>query len=484
MTTEEWMTDAAGTALARATPRLRAAFGDHGKRWIRFEERLSREVGRMFSLAHALYGWRWDFSWHFEELLVTAACASSERAKWLSKRDRLVGDDWMTDPATVWGQCFVDRFAGDFSGLYRSAGYLTELGLTHLHVMPPYLSPPDRSDGGYAVSNYRKTRPDLGPVSEFRSVIRGLADAGIGLVLDSVANHTADDHPWAQAAKAGDPRFRDFYMMFEDRTEPDQYAPWLREIFPDRGGDAFTWRPDVDGGGLWVWTTFHEYQWDLNYANPEVLTAMTAEMLFLANLGASVIRMDATPFLWKRPGTSCENLPEAHLLLQLFNALMAVVAPSVRLLSEAIVHPDDVEKYIRPQECQLGYNPLVMASLWEALATQDTRLLRAAIARHQTRAEGCQRITYLRCHDDIGWGFADEDALELGIDPVGHRAFLNDFYDGSFPGSFAAGARFQDNSRTGDARMSGTLASLAGLDQAAAKDDQAAADLATKWNGT
>ncbi len=475
---DSWAPTAARQALGRAERRLRKPFADHDKRWRRFSARLESEAERIFELAHSLYGWRWDFAWHLEELLVVAARASAARSKWLRKRDRDADHSWMTAPETLWGQCYVDRFAGDFSGLYRSRGYLRDLGVTHLHVMPPYLTPRGRSDGGYAVSDYRRTRPELGTMSEFRRVIREFERADIDVVLDFVANHTADDHPWAKAARRGDARFRKFYLMFADRTEPDRFVPWLREIFPDRGGDAFTWRPDVAEDGAWVWTTFHEYQWDLDYRNPEVLTAMTGEIMFLANLGASVIRMDATPFLWKRQGTSCENLPETHQLLQLFNALMAVVAPSVRLLSEAIVHPDDVEKFIRPEECQLGYNPLVMSSLWEALATRDTSLLGAALRRHSVRTEGCQRISYLRCHDDIGWGFADEDAQLLEVDPRGHREFLNRFYAGDFPGSFAAGELFQHNPRTGDARMSGSLASLAGLQRALEAGDEAETALA------
>lgn len=464
----DWRPQAAHTAVAAIEPKLRALFGDSEKQWRRFRSRLATESERLFALAHSLYGWRWDFAWQYEAFLVSAATAAAGRSKWLRRKDKRADHSWMTSPETLWGQCYVDRFAKDFEGLAEATPHLEDLGLTHLHLMPPYLTPPLNSDGGYAVSDYRRFRPELGSEKDFRKTIRRLDDSGIGVILDFVANHTADDHPWAEAAKRGLGGFRDYYLIFDDRVEPDRYAGHLREIFPDRGGDAFTWRSDIEGpnGGAWVWTTFHEFQWDLDYRNPGVFTAMLGELLYLVNLGAAVIRMDATPFLWKSPGTDCENQPEAHTLLQLFNGLVGLVAPSVRLLSEAVVHPDNVAAFVRADECHLGYNPLVMSSMWEALASGDTRLLQAALQRQRSRPEGCQWVTYLRCHDDIGWGFADEDALAIGLDPSQHRAYLNSFYSGEFAGSFSTGRRFQDNPRTGDSRISGRMASLAGLESA------------------
>nr|MBA3531506.1 alpha-glucosidase C-terminal domain-containing protein [Ardenticatenales bacterium] len=214
------------------------------------------------------------------------------------------------------------------------------------------------------------------------------------------------------------------------------------------------------------WTTFNSFQWDLNYANPALFRAMAEEMLFLANVGVEILRLDAVAFIWKRLGTDSENQPEAHLIIQAFNALARIAAPALLFKAEAIVHPDEIIKYIRPDECQLSYNPLLMALLWEALATRDVKLLEHSM-RHRFRlAPGCAWVNYLRSHDDIGWSFADTDAEHLGIQPYNHRHFLNAFYTGCFEGSFARGVPFQENPDTGDARVAGTLASLAGLEEA------------------
>jgi len=174
--------------------------------------------------------------------------------------------------------------------------------------------------------------------------------------------------------------------------------------------------------------------------------------------------MDAVAFMWKQMNTDCENLPEVHKLLRAFNSLCRIAAPSVLFKSEAIVHPDFVVQYIDRYECQLSYNPLQMALTWEALATRDTSMLSQAIERRHNIARGCAWVNYVRSHDDIGWTFSDEDALELGKNGGNHRKFLNAFFVNRHPGSFARGVPFQDNPRTGDCRISGTTASLAGLE--------------------
>ncbi len=477
----DWISTELPRIRAAVEPRVRSRIPKRGRR-ERFLAALEPELELLFRQFHALYGWQWDFSLRFLELVETMADAFAARPKrMLERRDR--GLDWMHDPSTTWAMGYVDRLAGDLAGVGRLIPHLTRLGITHLHLMPPWKTPPGLDDGGYAVADYRSVRPDLGTIDDLRSLIDLLGQHGIEVVLDFVANHTADTHRWAEAAKRGKLPERDYYFFFPDRSEPDRFLPHLREIFPDRGGDAFTFRSDVagpGGEGAWVWTTFYPFQWDLDYAKPSVFNAMTGELLHVANLGPGVIRLDATPFLWKRLGTSCENLEEAHQLVALFSRVMTVVAPEIALLSEAIVHPDDVARFVRPEECRLGYNPLVMATTWESVATRDARLLADALDRHSDLPRGCQWITYLRCHDDIGWGFADEDARRLGIDPVGHRQFLNDFFAGVFEGSFARGAKFQDNPRTGDARISGTLASLAGLERAIELADAAAIDLALR----
>ena len=252
----------------------------------------------------------------------------------------------------------------------------------------------------------------------------------------------------------------DFFLTEQER---DQFAPSLREIFPEIRRGCFT---QDKTSGLWVWTTFNSFQWDLNYANPAVFNAMAEEMLFLANQGASVLRLDALAFVWKQAGTNCENLPKAHTLIKAFNAVARIAAPALQFKSEAIVHPDEVVKYIAPEECQLSYNPLLMALLWDSLATRKTSLLTASLSKRFAIHPHCSWVNYIRCHDDIGWTFDDNIAWQLGINPDHHRQFLNQFYTGQFEGSFAAGVPFQQNPVTGDCRVAGMLSSLAGVEKA------------------
>jgi amylosucrase len=375
---------------------------------------------------------------------------------------------WFTSHETIGGVCYVDRFAGDLRGLEQRLPYLRELGITYLHLMPLFAAPEPHNDGGYAVSSFRDVNPKLGSLADLQRLARTMHKDGIRLVLDFVFNHTSDEHMWAQRALTGESRFQAYYRMFDDRSIPDSYERFLREIFPDQAPGNFTFRPEIN---KWVWTTFNRFQWDLNYANPEVFRAMLVEMLFLANVGADVLRLDAVPFVWKQPGTNCENLPAVHWIIRGFNAFVRIAAPSLIFKSEAIVHPRDVQSYIAPEECQLSYNPILMSHLWDALATRETFMMRHAMSQRFALPDGCAWLNYVRSHDDIGWGFADEDAAAVGINGGDHRYFLNVFYTGRFPGSFAAGLPFNFNPRTGDMRISGTTASLAGLEKALASGD-------------
>ncbi|MGD9212877.1 MAG: amylosucrase, partial [Desulfobacteraceae bacterium] len=343
--------------------------------------------------------------------------------------------------------------------------------------MPLFAVPHGQNDGGYAVSDYRAVNPDIGSMQELAELAKRLRKENISLVLDFVFNHTSDEHRWALKAKDGDPDYQAFYHIFPDRSLPDQYQYHLRDIFPTIRKGNFTFN---EGLQQWIWTTFNSYQWDLNYANAEVFRAMAEEMLFLANQGVNILRLDAVAFIWKKLGTTCENLPEAHWIIRAFNCLSRIAAPSLLFKSEAIVAPNDVIQYVDLKECQLSYNPLLMALLWESLATRKTTLLAQSMRRYNHLPKGCAWVNYLRCHDDIGWTFDDEDARYIGINPEHHRHFLNQFYTGQFEGSFAKGVPFQYNPYTGDLRISGTLASLAGLEQALEKKDAQMIEMAVR----
>ncbi|MBK5265900.1 MAG: DUF3459 domain-containing protein [Acidimicrobiia bacterium] len=417
-------------------------------------------LGRLFT---EVYGDRPDVAEQFDELLALAARSYARRSADLIALDvqREENPHWFESGEMLGGVCYVDRYARDLDGVRQKIPYFRELGLTYLHLMPLFVAPEPHSDGGYAVSSYREVNPVLGDMATLRQLATELRAAGISLVVDFVFNHTSNEHEWARRAIAGEREYEDYYWIFPDRQLPDAYEETVREIFPDDHPGSFVQLPD----GRWIWATFYQFQWDLNYANPAVFRAMAGEMLFLANQGIEILRMDAAAFIWKQLGTRCESLPQAHTLIRAFNAVCRLAAPSLVFKSEAIVHPDEVKQYIHPAECQLSYNPLQMALIWESLATGQVSLLAQALDRRHTIPEGTAWVNYVRSHDDIGWTFSDEDAAALEINGYDHRRFLNAFYVNRFDGSFARGVPFQENPRTGDARVAGTTASLCGLEQ-------------------
>lgn len=419
-----------------------------------------------------LYGDRDDFDAVVEMLLDTARKQWDERPQALRDLDvrRAARPDWFQRPDQLGYVCYADRFAGDLRGVRERVDHLVELGVTTLHVMPLMQPRPGNNDGGYAVASYRDVDPRLGTIDDLRDLAADLHAKDMALVCDLVCNHTAAEHPWARRARAGEPEYRDYYWMYPDREMPDAWEKSLPEVFPDWAPGNFTWLTDA---GQWVWTTFNDYQWDLNYSNPRVLAEMVANLCFLANTGVDIIRLDAVAFMWKRMGTTCQNQPEAHRLVQVMRAILQVVAPASILLAEAIVAPKDLVPWFgrgaaTGQECQLAYHNVFMVTLWSALAEHDARLMTSVLSRMPSIPTTASWLTYARLHDDIGWAITDEDAAAVGLDGFAHRAFLSDYYSGEFPGSFATGAVFQSNPRTGDRRISGSLASLAGLEKALA----------------
>ena len=468
--------------LPRIEKELSTSISADPRSWQIFLNRLEQYFPALFNLYLSLYQTRYDFFFHLEDLLISLGRAWLQRPGDLRALDqsREANPTWFQSNQMLGGVCYVDLFAGDLEGVRSKIPYFKELGLTYLHLMPLFKAPEGENDGGYAVSSYREIHPPLGTMEQLASLAQDLRSAGISLVVDLVFNHTSDEHLWAEAAKAGDEDFMEFYRIFPEREIPDAYERNLREIFPDEHPGAFTFFPELFKEGGWVWTTFHSYQWDLNYSNPAVFNRMAEEMLFLANQGVEVIRLDAVAFIWKQMGTNCENLPGAHALIRAFNLVARIASPALLFKSEAIVHPDEVVKYIDPEECQLSYNPLLMALLWNSLATRKVRLLSQALGTRFRIDPSCAWVNYVRVHDDIGWTFSDEDAALLGVNGYDHRQFLNEFYRGRFPGSFGRGLPFQENPKTGDCRISGTCASLAGLEKALKEEGPAEVELAIR----
>jgi amylosucrase len=437
-----------------------------------FRVRLERFFTELREPLVALYGDDERFPAAFARLLEAVAATSAARSDELRELDheREITPDWLQREQAVGYVAYVDRFAGTLRGVRQRLHYLRELGVNYLHLMPLLHARPTPNDGGYAVIDYGAVDPALGTLNDLRALAGDLRAHGMALCIDVVLNHTAAEHPWTT-------EHPEYYLSFPDRSAPDAYERTLPEVFPDIAPGNFT---RVDG--RWQWTTFNAYQWDLDYTNPDVFVAMAQAMLGLAGAGVDVLRLDAVPFLWKRLGTDSQNQPEVHDLLQAFRAAMRIAAPATAFKAEAIVAPRDLVPYLgtgrhEGKECDLAYHNVLMVLLWSALASGRVALLTHTLRGMPALPPGAGWITYVRCHDDIGWAITSEDAARAGEDDHLHRRFLADFYAGEFPGTFARGARFQPDPATGEARTSGSCASLAGLESA---PDELAVDLAIR----
>ncbi len=411
---------------------------------------------------------------NFENLLVQIIEAYKKRKPAFRKRDLLKEKQgaWFTSNQITGMSLYVDRFAGKLKKMPEHLAYLQELGVNFLHLMPLFESPEGESDGGYAVSDFRKIDARFGTLNEFKILQEKMQAAGMYLMIDIVLNHTSHHHEWARKAKAGDKKYQDFFYMFNNREIPDQLDATMPEIFPESSPGSFSFVPECN---KWVMTVFHHYQWDLNYTNPDVFSAMLDNIFFYANLGVDILRIDAPAFIWKQLGTTCQNLPQAHTLLRLIKHCVHIATPGMALLGEAIVAPKEIMKYFGTdafvaKECDIAYNATQMALQWDALATGDTRVMLAAQHELLQKPLGTTWITYTRCHDDIGLGYDDSMIAAAGFNAYEHRKFLKEYYSGNFPNSPAAGALFSVNPKTQDARISGSLASLCGLEKALAGD--------------
>ena len=377
---------------------------------------------------------------------------------------------------------YADLFASDLKGVADRVDYLVDLGVTYLHLMPLLKPRPGQNDGGYAVMDYRAVRSDLGSIDDLRELATVLRSHGISLTLDLVLNHVAAEHQWAKNARTGDPFYRRYFHMFADRELPDAYERTLPEVFPDFAPGNFSYDEESHS---WVWTTFNTWQWDLNWHNPEVFYEFADLILWLANLGVECLRLDAIAFIFKRMGTNCQNQPEVHAITQALRTVARIAAPALIFKAEAIVGPADLAPYLgvgkhAGKVSDLAYQNSLMVQIWSALAAKDTRLFCAAMNRFPAKPPTTVWGTYLRCHDDIGWAIDDGGAASVGLNGYEHRRFLADYYAGLYPMSDARGLVFQENLLTGDRRISGTAASLAGIEAALISGDDIHLDLAIR----
>lgn len=447
-----------------------------------FYSRLGFRYHMIVRLFEELYGEAKDFPRLLERLEDRLFDAYRDRPLGLKKLDleRERKKAWYLEPGLAAYMLYLDRFSGDLGAFQKRIPYLEELGVRLVHFMPFFKSPPGNSDGGYAVSDYLGLDPRFGGVADLVETAEALHERGIYLAADLVLNHSADDHPWALAARGGDQHYKDYYYVFPDRGLPDRFEAAMPEVFPETAPGNFTWVPEIRS---WVMTVFHNFQWDLNWSNPELFLEMLTVLLGMANMGIDLLRLDAVPYLWKIPGTSCQNLPQAHQIVRLLKACADVAAPGIAFLAEAIVQPSEIVRYLDSggiEECQLAYHASLMVLLWDAIATRKTRLLADSLDTEARLPRSTAWLSYVRCHDDIGLGYDEEAVRRAGFDPLRHKGFMLAFYSGVFQGSFARGRLFMENPETGDARLSGTCASLCGLESALEARDESGIELALR----
>ena len=445
-----------------------------------FYTRLGANFYSIHSLFQKLYGDREDFVEQAQKLVETMALQYIKRPENLRRLDLAREKDynWFLSQQLVGMALYCKGFAGNLKNLQGHLNYFQELGVNLIHVMPILPCPEGKSDGGYAVNDFREINPELGTLEDLRQLTAEMRERDLMLVLDVVVNHTSDMHYWAKRARAGEKKYQDYYYTFETRNIPDMFEQSMPEIFPETSPGNFTWDEEM---GRWVMTVFNDFQWDLNYSNPSVFIEMLNIILFWANQGADVLRLDAVAFLWKKIGSTCQNEREAHLLLQLFKDCCQVTAPGVVYIAEAIVAPVEMIKYfgedaVIAKECEIAYNATFMVLLWDAVATKNTCLLNQGIKSLPVKLERATWLNYVRCHDDIGLGFDDRDIVRCNYEPARHRKFLVDYFTGKFDDSHARGLPFGQNKKTGDARISGSLASLVGLEHALETGDNKAID--------
>lgn len=410
------------------------------------------------------------FSWLCNSLYGYYKSRSSALKK--LDREKENNPDWYKTNDIVGMMLYVDAFADNLKGLKNKISYIKECGVNYLHLMPLLKTPKGKSDGGYAVSDFRRVQPELGTMTDLEKLTYECHKNGISCCLDFVMNHTSEEHKWAKAARSGDAEAQKRYFFFDDWEYPNQFEKTVPQVFPTTAPGNFTYLDDCK---KIVMTTFYPYQWDLNYGNCVVFNDMVGNMLYIANKGIDVIRLDAVPYIWKELGTSCRNLPKVHSLVRMMRIITEIVCPSVLLLGEVVMEPSKVAPYfgtVEKPECHMLYNVTTMASTWHTVATKDVRLLKRQMDKLAELPQDYVFLNYLRCHDDIGWGLDYEWLSQFGISEIPHKKFLNDYFTGKFSGSNAKGELYNDDPKLGDARLCGTTASLCGIETALAQKDE------------
>lgn len=443
-----------------------------------YEARFQKHIDELKWLYMELY----DDQEHFNELCASMKQFYDTRKKGLKASDltREADPDWYKGSDILGMMMYTKMFGGNLKGVKKHLDYLKECGINYLHLMPLMESPKDRSDGGYAVADFRKVQPELGTIRDLESLASECRKQGISICLDFVMNHTSEDHEWAKRARAGEKEYQDRYFFYDNWDIPSQFEKTVPQVFPTTAPGNFTWLPEIEKV---VMTTFYPYQWDLNYANPVVFNEMMYNFLYFANLGIDIIRIDAVPYIWKELGTSCRNLQKVHTIVRMMRMIGEIVCPGILLLGEVVMEPEKVVPYFgtpEKPECHMLYNVTTMATIWNTVATKDTRLLEKQLDSVYHLPGEYTFLNYLRCHDDIGWGLDYDSLGGWGMDQVAHKQFLNDFFTGKYKESFSRGVLYNDDPVSRDARFCGTTASMCGIEEALEKQDEGKMDQAIR----
>lgn len=391
-----------------------------------------------------------------------------KRSTELKKRDikKEKNPDWFKEKEMLGMMLYIDNFAGNLKGVEKKLAYLKECNVNCLHLMPFLDTPKGKSDGGYAVADFRKVRLDLGTMKDLARLTEKCHENGMNVCMDFVMNHTSEEHEWAKRARAGEGEYMSRYFFYDNGDIPARYEETVPQVFPTTAPGNFTWLPEI---GHYVLTTFYPYQWDLNYRNPRVFNEMMYNFLFLANQGMDIIRIDAVPYIWKELGTSCRNLKEVHTIVRMMRMIAEIVCPSVILLGEVVMEPEKVVPYfgtVEKPECHMLYNVTTMATTWNSIATRDIRLLKKQMDIVSRLPKQYTFLNYLRCHDDIGWGLDFDTLKQWGMEEPSHKRYLNDYFTGKVADSISRGELYNDDPVTQDARFCGTTASMCGIEAA------------------
>ncbi|MDO4267700.1 MAG: amylosucrase [Eubacteriales bacterium] len=379
--------------------------------------------------------------------------------------------DWFKKNDMLGMMLYIDNFAGNLKGVREKLDYLRACNVNCVHLMPFLDTPEGRSDGGYAVSDFRKVRPDLGTMEDLAALAEDCHKKNMNVCMDFVMNHTSEDHEWAVKARQGDGEYMSRYFFYDNYAIPAEFEKTVPQVFPTTAPGNFTWLPEI---GHYVMTSFYPYQWDLNYGNPRVFNEMMYNFLFLANQGMDIIRIDAVPYIWKQLGTQCRNLPQVHTIVRMMRMICEIVCPSVVLLGEVVMEPEKVVPYfgtVEKPECHMLYNVTTMATTWHTVATRDVRLLKKQMDIVNSLPKQYTFLNYLRCHDDIGWGLDYDTLRGWGMEEVPHKRYLNDFFTGKIEGSVSRGELYNEDPVTQDARFCATTASMCGIESAGFEQD-------------